>query len=213
MAKDPIRKVAIIGYDGAGKTAFTEALARLGAPDRASKDGSTSRLDFEPEENKRNFSVTTHVTHFPWKGVSVNVLDTPGFSNFLSETANMLGMVEAAVFVCSATGAAKHLTERFWFLAEDAKLPVCFFMNRMDTEGANLEKAVKEIESEIQAKVIVCQLPIGTDSLHRGAVDLFTGKAYINEGAFGKFAEKDVPADMKDEVAQYRTQLVESIAE
>jgi elongation factor G len=213
MPKDNIRNLAIIGYDGAGKTAFTEALARLGAPDRASKDGSTSRLDFEPEEGKRNFSITTHLTHFPWKGLTFNVLDTPGFSNFLAETANMLSMVEALVMVCSAKGAAKHLIERFWFLAEDAKLPLAFFVNQMDMEDANLAKAVKGIEDEIKTKVVVCQLPIGTDSLHRGVVDLFTGKAWTAEGSFGKMNEKEIPADMKDEAAQYRTQLVESIAE
>jgi elongation factor G len=211
--KDPIRNISVIGYDGAGKTAFTEALSRLGAPDRASKDGSTSRLDHEPEEGKRNFSVTTHVTHLQWKGNTINVLDTPGFSNFLTETANMVSMTEAAVMVCSATGAAKHLTERFWFIAEDAKLPVAFYVNRMDTEGANLEKAVKEIEAEIQARVVVCQLPIGTDTLHRGVVDLFTGKAWITEGAFGKMGEKEIPADTKDEAAVYRTKFIESVAE
>jgi elongation factor G len=213
MPNDNIRNLAVIGYDGAGKTAFTEGLARLAAPDRASKDGSTSRLDFEPEENKRNFTVSTHVTFLPWKGLTINVLDTPGFSNFLAETSNMLGMVEAAVMVCSAKRAPRHLIERCWFLAEDAKMPLAFYVNQMDLQDADLFKAIKGIEDETKAKMVVCQLPIGTDTLHRGVVDLFTGKAWIVEGAFGKLGEKDVPADMKDEVAKYRTALVESIAE
>ena len=213
MSKDGIRNLAVIGYDGAGKTAFSEAMVRIGAPDRAGKEVTTSRLDAEPEEGKRNFTISTHVTFFTWNGCKINTLDTPGFSNFLAETANMIGMTEAAVMVCASHAAPRHLIERSWYMAEDKKLPVAFFINQMDLEDANFQASIKNIESEIRSRVLICQLPIGTDRLHRGVVDLFTGKAWIADGSFGKMAEKEIPADMKDEVVKARTQLVESIAE
>ncbi|MFA6035173.1 MAG: GTP-binding protein, partial [Myxococcota bacterium] len=207
MPRDAFRNISIIGCDGAGKTALAEAFVRVGAPERGGK------LDFEPEENKRNFSVTTHVTFVNWKGTTINVLDTPGFSNFLAESANMMGMTEASLLVFSATGGMKHMTERFWFMAEDLKQPLAFFINQMDIEDANFDKAVKEIEDEIKNKLLICQIPIGSDNQHRGIIDLLSNKAYFSEGAFGKLVEKEIPANLADDAATYRMGLIESIAE
>src|SRR2546425_12465300 len=103
-----IRNVAIIAHDGAGKTALTEALLRHDAPARASKDGSTSHLDAEPEETKRNFTVATHVTYADHDGVMLNLLDTAGFSDFLTDTDRSLAVVEGGLLLVSAVSGGKH---------------------------------------------------------------------------------------------------------
>src|SRR2546423_11995312 len=97
-----IRNVAIVAHDGAGKTALTEALLRHDAPARASKDGSTSHLDAEPEEAKRNFTVATHVTYAEHAGVLLNMLDTAGFSDFLTDTDRSLSVVQGRLLLVLA---------------------------------------------------------------------------------------------------------------
>src|SRR2546423_5993599 len=109
-----IRNVAVIAHDGAGKTALTEAILRHAAPARASKDGSTSHLDAEPEEAKRNFTVATHVTWAEHEGTLINVLDTAGFSDFLTDTDRSLAVVEGGLLLVSAGGGGQHPTGTAW---------------------------------------------------------------------------------------------------
>src|SRR3954453_9792099 len=118
-----IRNVAIIAHDGAGKTALTEALLRHAAPARASKDGSTSHLDAEPEEAKRNFTVATHITWAEHDGVLLNLLDTAGFSDFLTDTDRSLAVVEGGILLVSAVSGVKHQTEAHWDLPWRRTLP------------------------------------------------------------------------------------------
>src|SRR2546423_12542621 len=105
-----IRNVAVIAHDGAGKTALTEALLRHDAPARASKDGSTSHLDAEPEEAKRNFTVATHITWAEHDGALLNLLDTAGFSDLLPDTDRSLAVVEGAPLLASPGNGVKHQT-------------------------------------------------------------------------------------------------------
>src|SRR2546430_6147430 len=105
-----IRNVAIIAHDGAGKTALTEALLRHDAPARASKDGSTSHLDAEPEEAKRNFTVATHVTYAEHDGVMLNLLDTAGFSDFLTHTGRSPALLQGGLLLVPAAGGGEHQT-------------------------------------------------------------------------------------------------------
>src|SRR5438445_11327228 len=97
-----IRNVAIIAHDGAGKTALTEALLRHDAPARASKDGSTSHLDVDPEETKRNFTVATHITYAEHEGVHLNLLDTAGFSDFLTDADRAIAVSDGGLLMVSA---------------------------------------------------------------------------------------------------------------
>src|SRR5207237_6105546 len=106
-----IRNVAVVAHDGAGKTALTEALLRHDAPARASKDGSTSHLDVEPEEAKRNFTVATHVTYAEHEGVLLNLLDTAGFSDFLTDTDRSLPVVQRALPLVTPVGRVRQQTE------------------------------------------------------------------------------------------------------
>ena len=112
-----IRNVAIIAHDGAGKTALTEALLRHDAPARASKDGSTSHLDVDPEETKRNFTVATHITFAEHEGTLLNLLDAPGFSDFLTDADRSMAVCEGGLLLVSAVSGVKHQTEAHWDMA------------------------------------------------------------------------------------------------
>ena len=124
-----IRNVAIIAHDGAGKTALTEALLRHDAPSRASKDGSTSHLDAAPEEAKRNFTVATHITFAEHDGVLLNLLDTAGFSDFLTDADRGLAVCEGGLLLVSAVSGVKHQTEAHWDMAAERSLPLIACVN------------------------------------------------------------------------------------
>src|SRR5438445_11183902 len=119
-----IRNVAIIAHDGAGKTALTEALLRHDAPARASKDGSTSHLDVDPEETKRNFTVATHITYAEHQGTLLNLLDAPGFADFLADADRSMAVCEGGLLLVSAVSGVKHQTEAHWEMAAERALPL-----------------------------------------------------------------------------------------
>src|SRR5438045_6954055 len=154
-----IRNVAIIAHDGAGKTALTEAILRHAAPARASKDGSTSHLDAEPEEAKRNFTVATHVTWAEHDGALLNLLDTAGFSDFLTDTDRSLAVVEGGMLLVSAVSGVKHQTEAHWDLAMERALPLIACVHKLDKDRASLLRALDDIEKTPKAKPAAAQLP------------------------------------------------------
>src|SRR5437016_11297089 len=189
-----IRNVAIIAHDGAGKTALTEAMLRHAAPARASKDGSTSHLDAEPEEAKRNFTVATHVTWAEHDGVLINVLDTAGFSDFLTDTDRSLAVVEGGMLLVSAVSGVKHQTEAHWDLAMEPALPLIACVNKLDKDRASFLRALDDIEKTLRIKPIALQLPIGLGDAFAGVVDLITMRAHTyarrTDGKFGGFVEE-----------------------
>src|SRR2546423_3405050 len=212
-----IRNVAIVAHDGAGKTALTEALLRHDAPARASKDGSTSHLDAEPEEAKRNFTVATHVTYAEHDGVLLNVLDTAGFSDFLTDTDRSLAVVEGGMLLVSAVSGVKHQTEAHWDLATERALPLTACVNKLDKDRASFLRALDDIEKTLKIKPIAVQLPLGLGDSFSGVIDLLTMRAHAYEkganGKFGVFDDQEVPEQLEAEAKKLRTRLVEAVAE
>src|SRR3989441_1120774 len=156
-----IRNVAVIAHDGAGKTALTEALLRHDAPARASKDGSTSHLDVEPEEAKRNFTVATHVTYAEHEGVLINLLDTAGFSDFLTDTDRSLAVVEGGLLLVSAVGGFIEEDSREQLVADAKKLRTRLVEAVAETDDLLLERYLdgqepgeKEIQEAIAHAVL-----------------------------------------------------------
>src|SRR2546430_6787244 len=184
-----IRNVAIIAHDGAGKTALTEALLRHDAPARASKDGSTSHLDAEPEEAKRNFTVATHVTFAEHEGVMLNLLDTAGFSDFLTDTDRSLAVVEGGLLLVSAVSGVKHQTEAHWEMAMERSLPLIACVNKLDKDRASFLRALDDIEKTLKTKPIALQLPLGLGDSFGGIIDLISLRAHTyarrQDGKFG----------------------------
>jgi elongation factor G len=147
-----IRNVAIIAHDGAGKTALTEALLRHDAPARASKDGSTSHLDVDPEESKRNFTVATHITYAEHDGTLLNLLDAPGFSDFLSDADRSMAVCEGGLLLVSAVSGVKHQTEAHWDMATERALPLLACVNKLDKDRASFLRAIDDIEKTLKPR-------------------------------------------------------------
>ncbi len=216
MAKadvDQIRNVAIIAHSGAGKTSLAEAiLFNAGAIDRiGAVDAGNATMDYEPEEISRKISVSSAIAFYSWKDTRVNIIDTPGFINFIEDTRGCLRVSDGAIVIVSALSGVKAETDKVWRYASEFEVPRIVYVNKMDKEFANFSRAVSEIEQHFQTEAIPLYVPIGSGEQFRGLVDLVAMKAlYFGDGTS---TEGEIPADMKDDIETYRKKLVEKIAE
>jgi elongation factor G len=209
-----IRTFSILGADGAGKTALVEALLRVADAKHASPEGSTSRLDAEPEEKKRNFTLALHPESFEEGGRSFHVLDCPGFAAFLTEVEWALQVTDGALLAVSAADGAHHRAERAYdVLAESGRPGICV-VTRVDHEQGDFGKALADIEASLKVKPVPVHLPIGGPGKCTGLVDLVQMKAHVYDPkTFAKWTEGEVPANLKEEAERLRTALVEAAAE
>jgi len=208
-----IRNIALVAHGGAGKTSLAEAmLFDAGVVNRLGRieEGNTA-LDFEPEEIKRTSSISTGFHQLPWKKHTVTLMDTPGDQNFFSDTKTCLQAADAAVVVIDAVDGVKVQTEIGWEFLDDFKLPRAIFINKLDRERADFQRTFEDAKGMFQPKLIILQLPIGSEAGFKGVVDLITRKAYVYED--GKSKASEIPADMKDSVEVEREALIENIAE
>ncbi len=208
-----VRTFCITGADGSGKTALVEAFLRLADARRASPEGSTSRLDAEPEEKKRNFTLSIHPESFEEGGRSFHALDTPGFASFLAEVDWALRVSDGALLVVSAFEGAHNRTERHYDLLAESRLPGLGVIGRLDHERADFAKALSDLENSLKVKPILLQLPIGQGEKLSGLVDLVTQKVHRVGKSFGRPDEGEVPEELRAEVEAARTALVEAAAE
>ena len=170
-------------------------------------------MDFEPEEQKRHISISSACNFFDWNKCKVNIIDTPGDSNFAFDTQNCLRVVDGAIVVIDAVGGVEFQTQKVWEYADEYALPRIVFINRMDRERGDFAKALASIGEKIKRKVTPLFIPIGKESSFKGIVDLIAMKAIIFDGAKGAYRTEDIPADLAEEVGQYRETMVEDIAE
>jgi elongation factor G len=211
---ETLRNIALASHGGSGKTSLAEAmLFDAGVTKRLGRveDGNTA-MDFEPEEIKRNSSISTGFHQLTWKKHTVTILDTPGDQNFFSETRCCLQAADAVTVVVDAVDGIKVQTEQAWDFAGEFDQPCVIFINKLDRERADFQKAFGEAVELFTPKPIILQLPIGSEADFKGVVDLITGKAYVYDDA-GKAKAADVPADMQARVDSEREALIENIAE
>jgi len=211
-----LRDVALIAHGGSGKTSLAEAMLFTGkATTRLGKvDDGTSNMDFEPEEIKRKISISTAFHPVNWKKHTLNIIDTPGDDNFLSDTRLSLQAADGAVVVVDATGSVKVGTEKVWGFADEQQLPRIVFINKMERERADFSKVVSDIEDVFGLKPTVMFLPIGSEDSFSGLIDLINMKAlnYAKDGSAG-FETGDIPSDMEEPVAKWREEMIENIVE
>ncbi len=208
-----VRSVAVIGQGGAGKTTLCEAIlynARLIDRLGSVVDG-TSFMDYEPEEIKRNISISASVCSFSWKNCKFHLVDTPGYSNFISETINCLRVVGGALVVIPGVPDIKVQTENLWRVADRFNIPRLVAVTMLDRERAQFFEAVKQLEDAVQAKSLILQLPLGQEQNFSGVIDLLAMKAYI--GSRDGFTVQDIPEEFRQTAEEYRVKLVERIAE
>lgn len=210
---EKIRNVAVIAHGGAGKTSLVEAmLYNAKAIDRlGSVDDGTTTTDYEPEEISRKITISSSVAFCDWNGHRINIIDTPGFINFLEETRGCLRAVDGAVVIVSAISGVKAETQKIWKYASEFELPRLVFVNKMDKENANFLRAIGDVEKAFEMDVIPLNYPIGSGEKFIGIVNLINNKAY--KFVDGKADEIDIPSDIASDIEEYRKKLIEKVAE
>ncbi len=208
-----IRNIGVVAHGGAGKTSLVESmLFNTGATNRLGRvEDGTTVSDYHPEEINRQSTVHATVVPCEWKNCKLNVVDTPGYSDFISEVKGALRVVDGALFVVSAVDGVEVQTEVIWDYAEEGNLPRVIFVNKMERENANFYKTLDELIENFGDRIAPVQLPIGQALDFKGIVDVLSGKAY--SFADGKVQEIPVPADMEADVSTYKDKLLETAVE
>ncbi len=211
-----IRNVALCSHGGAGKTLMAEAmLFNSGAIDRLGRieDGTTT-MDYDPEEIKRKVSINIGIAPCEWKDCKINLIDTPGFFDFVGEVKAGLRVAEAVVILVDAVGGVEVGTELVWRYAEEHNLPKLVVINKMDRENADFFRTFDELRETFGNQVVPAQIPVGAEAGFKGVVDLAGEKAYtFPGGGQKKYDTVDVPAGLAGKVAEMRDLLVEAAAE
>jgi len=210
-----LRNIAVAGHGGTGKTTLCESFLFIsGKSDKHGRvDDGSSSLDFEPEEQKRHISISSAINFFEWKKYKVNIIDTPGDSNFLMDTKCSLRIADSVIIVVDAVGGVEFQTERVWNYADELSLPKMVYISRMNRERADFFKTVEDINNRLGKKVTVCYLPIGSEESFKGLVDLANMKALFFDDPKGKPGNVDIPDDLLEDAKAYRETMVEDIAE
>ena len=211
-----IRNVTIAGHSGSGKTQLAAAiLFDAGMVNRFGRvDDGTTVTDFDEEEVSRKHTLAASLAYAEWNKHKINLIDTPGFGNFLSDTLAAMRVSDAAVVVVDAVSGVEVQTEKVWEAAEQFELPRLVVVNRIDRERASLSRTLDSLTTSFGRTVIPVQMPIGEEKAFRGVVDLVGMKAYVFEtDGSGKFKEEAVPAAMEADAKAARDALIEMVAE
>ncbi|MFH1562532.1 MAG: elongation factor G [Nitrospirota bacterium] len=210
-----IRNVSIIGHGGTGKTTLAEALLfntkltnRLGRVD----DGNTV-LDFDPGEIERKISISAGLAHLNWRDHKINLIDTPGYTDFIGEVIRSLRAIDSCIVIVDAIHGVEVGTEIVWNYANENNLPRIIFVNKMDKENADFYKCLAGIKEVLgsETNIIPVQLPLGEAANFKGVLDLIKLKAYTYKD--GKEQVEEIPKENLDKVQEFREKLAEAVAE
>ena len=209
------RNIGIMAHIDAGKTTTTERV--LFYTGRIHKIGEThdgaSQMDWMEQEQERGITITSAATTAHWKGYRLNIIDTPGHVDFTVEVERSLRVLDGAVTVLDSKAGVEPQTETVWRQATTYGVPRIVFSNKMDATGADFIMSLESIGKRLGANAVALQLPIGQEDTFEGVVDLLTRKALYFEGVDGyDVVEREVPADMVDQVEEYREKLIEAAA-
>ena len=208
-----IRNVALLGHSGSGKTSLVEALLHVaGASDRFGNitDGTTV-CDYDPEEIKRGFSLASKVAPFMWKNTKINVLDTPGFLDFVGEVKQSLRVADAALILVDGKAGIEVGTELAWDNAQAAGLPTAFFINKFDDNEARFGRVLDSLHEKFGKNICPLTIPMVQDGKVLGAIDLIKQEAHVFNDK-GQHSIQPVPAESVEAMGKYRDMLMEAVA-
>jgi len=214
-SSEQIRNVALVSHGGAGKTSLTEAVLfitdainRLG-----SVESGNTTTDFDEEEANRQITINTALAPLEWNQTKINLLDTPGYFDFLGDVKGALRAADTAMVVVSAVNGVEVGTEKVWEYSVENNLPRMIFVNKLDRENANFEETLQQLQNFFGHQVVPLQIPWGEEDSFQGVIDLINQKAltFANNGK--EVDEKEIPDDYTDKLEEMREKLVEAVAE
>lgn len=209
-----LRNVALVSHGGAGKTMLAEAfLHATGATTRLGKvEDGTTVSDYDDEEHRRKISIYSSVIPIEHRDHKINVIDAPGFTDFVGEMISALSVADGAIILVDAVSGIEVGTELAWRYADEFRLPRFFVINKMDRDNADFEKSYEAIEEFVRARgkrAIKVHLPIGEKQNFKGVVDIIGMKSYMGDGK----TTADIPAELKEAADKAHFALVEAAAE
>ena len=213
-ATEQVRNVVLVGQDGAGKTSLGEAMLYVSG--RTPRMGTThdgkSYLDYDDEEIKRRFTISTSMASFPYKDFKINLLDTSGHPDFIGDTIATMQAAEMGLFVVDAVAGPQVMTTRLWRYAEDMRLSRAIFINHIDRENADFASAMALLHARFGSRVVPVNIPIGNAEEFKGVIDIIRMKARYNDGDDKEIIE-DIPAEYMERAEAARDKLCDLIAE
>jgi elongation factor G len=210
-----IRNVAVVGHRGTGKTSLVEALLyQTGQVNRlGTVEAGTTASDWEEDEQKRRMSLAASLAHTDWHDRKINIVDTPGDAGFQADTSAAFRVVEGALVVASGVMGVEVNTGRVWEKAEELELSRVVFVNMLDRERADFFRTLEAFRSQLSERCVAIHLPIGSEHELTGIVDLLHMCAYLDPGGAKESGPTEIPADMADQVAEYREKLLDAVVE
>lgn len=208
---EQLRNVGLFSHGGAGKTSLSEAmLFNTGVINRLGRvDDGTTVSDYDPDEIKRHISVQLSLLPFEWKGTKVNIIDTPGYFDFVGEVKEAIRVVDGAIILLDAVAGIEVGTESVWKHADEYHVPRLALVNRIDRENADFFRVVDQMRDRFGVGIVPIQVPMGAQDKFQGVIDLVKMKAYVGT----KGEEAPIPGELAETAASYREKLVESAAE
>jgi elongation factor G len=211
-----IRNVALVGHSGAGKTQLVSALLfAAGAVNRFGRvDDGTTVTDYDEEEIARKHTLACSLAYVEWNKHKINVIDTPGMANFLSDARAALHVADAALVIVDAVAGVEVSTEKIWTAAQELDIPRIIVLNRLDRERASLERSLDSLRAVFGRAVVPIQMPIGEEKSFKGVIDLVAmkGWTFATDGS-GKASEAPIPGDLEASAHAAREALIEMVAE
>ena len=210
-----IRNVAVVGHRGTGKTSLVEALLfQAGATNRLGTVESGSTVsDWDDDEQRRQMSLSASICNVEWQGRTINLIDTPGDAGFQGDAIAALRVVEGALFTVSAVMGVEVQTSRHWQRAEAAGLSRVIVVNMLDRERADFYRVLEAVRAQLSDKCVAVHIPIGVEHDLKGIVDLLHMQAYLDPNGQRESGPVDIPAEVQDEVQQYRERLLDAVVE
>ncbi|MDZ4655283.1 MAG: elongation factor G [Coriobacteriia bacterium] len=211
---DKVRNVVLVGHGGAGKTSLAEAMLYMAGETKrlGSVNDGHSSLDYDSEEIKRKMTVNLSLAPFIHKDVKVNVIDTPGYADFIGDAIAGMEASEMALFVVDAVAGPQVQTARLWDIAGEMGIARAVFINRLDKEHADFDAAMNALDAAFGHRVGAVQIPVGKEPNFKGVIDIIRMKAYMH-GEEDKVSVIDIPADYMEAAEEWREKLLELVAE
>ncbi len=214
---DAIRNVAVVGHGGSGKTSLVDALTFVSGSSKrhGSVIDGTSLTDYTQDEIERKYSINLALAHAEWRDTKINLIDTPGYLDFIGDAAAGVYAADAALIVLGASAGVEVGTEKVWEFAAERGIPRLFFVSLMDKEHADFEKVFEDIRDHITPKVIPIEIPIGEGSDFHGIINLFSRKCHMYKKGTktGEYDEVDIPSEYQAKFDKYSEVLTEHVAE